>query len=388
MREIRRQIDRTPRGKDVPSDLRQRASDLARRVVDECTQLSERIDAEDLLEQQLSMGPTHLIAQEDFAVACLLSLNLERETTGLDTEFFRRRNRRSLRLFERVFNDPRCQDVKVYAVLSAMDYNTARDAGTLAAQSGADHVAVGMAGIMLDATAVEFFVMGHGTTRLEEVAPRRYVRMAQILRGVADGYWTEGRRLKGFHALGLGAPTLFPVVAATFDADTDLTVDATSPIRDAVFDQVLYDPIQNVERLTRIAIVSNIVRGNDWPFVCPFCLRFRQEFGHSAEAAIKWWEEAGKPRLQSDHLSKAKPLAKAAPLFARLSETTEREAQRVHIAHNHFVVDQLAEQVLDGDDRRQRAIEKMEELLDRESLSVVTMRGLRAARAILEKASL
>jgi hypothetical protein len=53
----------------------------------------------------------------------------------------------------------------------------------------------------------------------------------------------------------------------------------------------------------------------------------------------------------------------------------------VHVAHNHFVLDQLASEILAGAARPDRAMTKLEELLDHQSL--ITGRGLRAAREIL-----
>jgi hypothetical protein len=381
VRTIRRRIGETPRGQSVPARLRRDASDLAHAVVEECTKLSDAIDPSALLDQQLSMHPTHLIAQEDFAVACLIALGLERETIGWDIAAFDRRNRRSLRLFERVASDGRTRTIDVYAVLSAMDYNTARSAGVLAARSGATHVALGMAGIMRDPSAVDFFVLRHGSFKLEATAPRRYVRLAQIARGIADGYREAGMRLRAFHALGLGAIPLLPVLAAPFDSATRLTIDATSPIHDAVRDHVLYHPVRNGDRSSRVAIVRRIVRGDDWPFACPFCLRFRENVGHSATAATAWWTRQGEPRIEGSDLRVAGPLVEAVPLFASVPEQIARRAGRVHVAHNHFVLDQLASEILAGAARPDRAMTKLEELLDHQSL--ITGRGLRAAREIL-----
>ena len=62
VRRIRRQIGRTPRGKSVPADLRRQASDLAHTVVQECTARSEQIDWKALLDQQIAMNATHIIA--------------------------------------------------------------------------------------------------------------------------------------------------------------------------------------------------------------------------------------------------------------------------------------------------------------------------------------
>ena len=383
VRRIRRQIGRTPRGKSVPADLRRQASELAHAVVQECTARSEQIDWKALLDQQIAMNATHIIAQEDFGGGSMMALNLERETTGWPIAALERRNRRSLRLFERVADDPRCRDLNVYAVLSALDYNTARAAGRLAARFGVTHVALGIAGITRDHTAVDFYVLGRSSYKLDCPVPRRYARLAQIARGVADGYREAGARLEAFHALGLGAATMFPILPAAFDAETYLTIDATSPIHDAVRDRVFYDPERNGDRLSQLHIVRQIVRGEDWHFDCPFCQAFRDEHGHDVNGVRAWWEQNGQPKIEWDHLRADGPLVQFIPMFTKLEGTAASEATRARVAHNHWVLDRVTEQVPQGATRRPWAMTKIEELLGYESL--VTARGLGAAREILQK---
>ena len=102
---LRRQLGHVPRGREVPDDLRARAAQLAASVVQHATAQSEAVDSAALLDSQLVMNPTDLIAQEDFATGCLIGLGLERETTGWSVADVDRRNRRSLRLWKRVAED-------------------------------------------------------------------------------------------------------------------------------------------------------------------------------------------------------------------------------------------------------------------------------------------
>lgn len=381
LRQVRRRVDRVPRGRDVPAALRLRAADLAERVVADCVERSEAIDWQALLAEQLTMRPTHLIAQEDFATACLIGLGLERETTGWRVDKFRQRNERSLRLWRRVAEHPDCRGVHVYAVLSAMDYNTARAAGEMAAAAGATHVALGIASITLDGTATDFYVMGRGSYRLLAPAPRRYVRFAQVARGIADGYGEGGKPLPAFHALGLGAPALFPLLAGGMSAETFITIDATSPIHDAVRDHVLYEHQRNADRTTLLKIARAIVQGQDWSFACPFCQTFRQKYGHDAAAAQAWWQAQGEPTVMEAHLQWEEPLGRALPLLADLPRAAAADASHTHIAHNHWVITDLVESVPDGEARRLWARQQVAEMVGYESLTV--QRGLTAAREIL-----
>ncbi len=214
LKSLRRQLGRVPRGRDVPDELRAKASKLAADVVQHATQLSDAIDPAALIATQLTMRPTDLVAQEDFATVCLLGLGLERETTGWSVSDFDRRNRRSLRLWRRVAGDPRCADLRVYAVLSAVDYNTARSAGQLAAAARSDARGNRDCGDDLRCERDGFHGVRENDRHAGETCAPALRPFGQVLRGMADGYVNAGKTMERFHCLGLGAPSMFPIAAA------------------------------------------------------------------------------------------------------------------------------------------------------------------------------
>jgi len=384
LRDIQHAVGRSPRGGDIPDDLHRAASALADEVVAACTALSEGIDPDALIDQQLSMAPTDMIAQEDFAIACLIGLNLERELTGWRVARLETRNRRSLRLWQRVAADPRCAGVRVHAVLGAMDYNSAVAAGRLAAKAGVRHAALGFAGINLDQRATDFHVVGTATFAFERPVPRRYARVAQIVAGLAEGYRRVGGHLEDFHCLGLGAPPLFPVVAAGFDPVTRITTDATSPIHDATRHHVLYDAGSDGSRASILSIVQRILAGGDWPFLSPFMSAARARFGHDPAAAREWAAAHGPERLGRDDLAQPSGLTRALPLFTNADADIFRIVSRIWIAHNHWVLDRLAMAISEGD-RRAAALASLDRQIDGAPSLTVTIRGQMAAREILER---
>jgi hypothetical protein len=386
VKELRRKLGRMPRGKDIPDELRKHCSDLAGEVVKHATDVSDAIDLEELLEVQLSMKPTHLLAKEDFATACLIALDLERETTGWPISRFETRNRRCLKLWKRVADDPRCEGISVYAVLSAMDYNTARSAGRLAAGQGVPHAALGIAGITLDPSATDFFVLGTVSVALITPAPRRFVRLAQILRGLADGYADARGRLKSFHCLGLGASAMLPLAAAALGETTAVTADATSPIHDAVRDRVLYDPAEQGDRASTVEITERIVNGGDWPFLSPFTKAFREEFGHDPGKARSSWEDQGRPPITIELLGTPSDLTAALPLFSEAESAIRTIASKTHIAHNHWVLGEICEAFPDKAGRHERASAAIDAWLSRRT-SISTARGLTAALQVLTEKS-
>ncbi|MDC0663549.1 hypothetical protein N6L25_13360 [Marinobacter sp. SS21] len=380
IREIRHELGHVPRGQEIPAILCQRANELAAEVVEHATQVSEAVDTEQLLAAQLSMAPTDLIAQEDFATACLIALNLERETTHWPIPRIDSRNRRSLRLWRRIAEDARCQGIRVYAVLSAMDYNTARSAGRLAARAGVTHAAIGMAGVASDSSAVDFFVVHTASFSLDKPAPRRYIRLAQLLRGITNGYAEAGGDLHRFHCLGLGAPFMMPVLAAALDDTTAITTDATSPIHDAVRDHVFYDPEHAGDRASTREIVVRIVNGGNWPFMSPFTQAFRDQFGHDPESARRWFASLDQPHITKAHLRTPSILTQALPLFCEAEPDTSRVASKTRIAHNHWFLNRLTRELGSTAERRDKALLAIHDLVA--SKKTITTRGLVGALSV------
>ncbi|WP_444898431.1 hypothetical protein ACJJIX_16165 [Microbulbifer sp. VAAC004] len=377
---LRRQLGQLPRGNEVPKDLRILADTLAERVLTNCCERSNSIDTDLLLQRQLLMHPTHLIAQEDFATTCLVALDLEREITGWRPERIAARNRQSLRLWEKIAEHPLSQGLTVYAVLSAMDYNTGRDAGRLAAQSGVHSAAIGLASICGDLNATDFFVLNRASFKLDRPVPRRYVRLAQVLKGITDGYQDHNIPLQRFHCLGLGAPSLLPIAAAALPANTQITADATSPIHAAAKDRVLYDPENFGDRATTREIVERIVKGGNWPFLSPFTQSFKQRFGHDPEGARDWWKAQGQPPISRETLQQPSNLSTALPLFCEADPQIRSIARDTWIAHNHWVLGELTES-RSGPQRHELAYRIIDHWL--EGPSTTTSRGLKAAKKIL-----
>ncbi|GEO18532.1 hypothetical protein [Microvirga aerophila] len=383
VRELRLRLGRVPRKSDISSELRRQAAKLADEVIRHATGISNEADPAELLDAQLSMKPTHLIAKEDFATACLIALDLEREFTGWPVSRWDARNRRTLKLWKAVAKDPRCKDVLVYAVLSAVDYDTARSAGRLAAQHGVRHAALGIAGINLDQSATDYFVIGRTTVEIDRPAPRRFIRLAQILRGVADGYEEVGTSLVSFHCLGLGAPAMLPIAAAAVGERTVLTADATSPIHDAVRDHVLYNFVEQGDRSTTVEIVKRLVEGKAWPLSSPFAEAFSARFGHHPRKARQVWIEQGQPSITKKLLRTPSGITVELPLLSMADPATIALASKVHIAHNHWVLGELCEAFPDKRGRHRAASSAMRAWIARQS-SNSTTRGMTAAQQVFD----
>jgi hypothetical protein len=146
---------------------------------------------------------------------------------------------------------------------------------------------------------------------------------------------------------------------------------------------VLYDPAKDGGRATTLSIVRRILGGGDWAFVSPFMISARERFGHDPAAARSWAAENEHGSIQREHLSAPSGLTRALPLFTSADPKVFRIVSRTWIAHNHWVLDDLANQ-LSHTDRRAAALASVERQIDSAS-SLTTTRGLTAAREILER---
>ncbi len=335
---------RIPWPREVPKALRQNARRASDEVLAEVDMVLSTRSTSDVLDEQLEMEPTHLIAREDFASACLIGLGLEREITGLATRDYCARSRLTLGFFEEARSDSRCRDIDVYATLGAADYNSARAVARMFARAGVDRVAFGFAGVNLDGSALDVSLLGHRRA-LTVPAPRRHVRTAEILFGVRDGYREAGRRLLAFHALGLGSRAQLAVLAAAMDWYTDLSVDAMSPVYDSVRDATLYSEERWGDRLSVLEGARQVLEGDDPGLGSPFLKRVRRSLGHSPGSARAWWRSVARRDLAIGDLAPSQPLGAALPIFATAPGGSDAEQSRGRTGHNHWVVDQLLDRV-------------------------------------------
>lgn len=328
----------------MPDTVRRPARELADKVADAVDALLSERDWEAVVGEQLAMDPTHLIAPEDFCIGALVGLGLDRAMTGWSLDQFRRRNRISLAGWKRLAEDSRTRGRRTFVTLAAADYQSARAAAQLAAEQGASHVAVGFAGLNNLQTATQWTSLQR-RRRLSRATGRRYLELAEILLGIRDGYAGGPTPLLHFHALGLGSRAQYALLAALLPADTEISVDATSPLHDAVQGRVLYDaPSQGRSRRVD-NVAEQIVQGVELPLDGVFLETARRVHGHDAAAARGWWQQAGKPAIGMGALKPGEPLAETLGWLASGSGSTTTAVTSHWIGHNHAVCDVLTSAV-------------------------------------------
>jgi hypothetical protein len=372
---------RTPYTTEVPESLRDRAIALFDTVADHVDQLFAAIEPETQTDIQFAMGADHLVAKEDWTIACLLGMGIERELLGFSSGRFVTRNKQSLRGLADVESDARAAGLIVFATLAATDYTVAKAVGREAAQAGARNIALGFAGLNKDNTYTDVTFCPRRRF-LENPGPRRYVRLAEIVCGLRDGYREAGCVLERFHALGLGARTMWPILVAGFDRETIISVDATSAIRDAEGPSpVIYEPGVPYSRVPVKEVASHLVEFGALPFHSPVLDHALAALPCDVDAATDYMRENNITDISHDALRTPNPLSGMLPLFANGTGTAE--AGRFMAHHNYAVSIDYADRLEQGG--KELAVSHLVEMREKTGISITTKNGARAALDVLER---
>jgi hypothetical protein len=295
------------------------------------------------LQKQLELEPSAVIGAEDLTAALWLSAGLDTPALpGRRTELLRRNQAVANRGKLAISSLPRHNSPEYLAVASAVDYDTAYDAGKVFAGAGLTGAAMGFGAFMADDSFTDRIELKGRTHALPNRLPMRYVRTALVARGFWDGWRASTRNMpRRFHFLGLGAPIMIPLVAVAGYGTPLLTFDATSPIRDAV-EGTLYSARGAYLKLRTRKIAELLTSGKvlSWTCACPFCKSFVRKYPFDYVRGRKW----GKGRTTSspitaEHFQPSGALYRAYPLLAEPKGGELRKAVSfTRAGHNHWVL--------------------------------------------------
>ena len=235
VRREEKKLGRGARQGELSKALTARISALAEKARGEALKNLEKGEAA-LKKKQLAIRPTRLIGAEDTAMALWLALNLEPEYLPYTRGDYKKINKDVAR---RAVAEQKTLPAELakacYPVASALSYDIAFDAGEVFAAHGLKRVSMGFGAYMADDHYTDHVIIKERLVELTDLMPNRYLRTALAARGFWDGYRKKaGRPPEAFHFLGLGAPIMIGLVALSSWGSTELTFDATSPIKDAV----------------------------------------------------------------------------------------------------------------------------------------------------------
>jgi hypothetical protein len=310
-------------------------------------------DGEEQLPAQLALDPTHLIGVEDITPACWLALDLERPYTGRRRRDWARINTSvAARAAARLPQLPTSLRDHYYPVASAESYSTAYDAGRIFATHHLPRASMGFGAYMADANYTDHAYLGRRRIDFTARLPNRYTRTVLAARGFFHGYTTAaGHPPQAFHFLGLGAPIMLPLVALAAAGPTHLTFDATSPIKDALRDGVLYvtTPAYLKIRIRRSAAWLAADPTRRWDCPCPFCTAFTTRFPFDYPAGNAWRTTHPNRDPTAADLREGGELYNAYPLFSEPPTGPRRGAvDHARIGHNHWALEQILHAINDA----------------------------------------
>jgi hypothetical protein len=339
-------LGRTVKRSELPEEIKMKVAEIAQKAVNLAEKMQEIKEAENPLAEQIALNPSHIIGVEDIVPAVLLRLDFKFEWLPYDRSYFKRRNQSIAKRGTKVLLELN-PDISYYPVASAMDYNTAYDAGKIFAAAGHKHVAIGMGAFMADNSYVDGYRYGRRWVKLGKLIPNRYLSTALVTRGFFDGYQNEtGSAPEGFHFLGLGAPIMLPIVTRAAWGTKHISFDATSPIMDAV-ERTIYvnSPAYLKIRTWKVADRLANSPNEEWNCPCLFCQDFLKEYPIDYDSLRDTLSKSKKP-VDPDDLREDGLYYQAATLLSEPRSGVFRKAvSMARMGHNHWVLYGICQQL-------------------------------------------
>jgi hypothetical protein len=361
---LRKRTKRTPRGKSIPYHLKKKYDIIIQSIFSDCDLILDDITIQDIVTKQIEYKASHIIAKEDFGIACLISLGIERIYSSKSLKYFTNRNLQSISYWDRtckIFPD---NFNKIYCVIAAFDYNTAYKAGLSAAAAGVEHIAIGFSAINSDSFATDFIQINKKNYKVK-ACPRRYSRAGQIILGITEAYKSKKKELKSFHALGLGSPVLFYLITTYLPSYCDFSADSTSPIFDATKNGYLYT-------------LEDIFRRRSFDFLLKLKLNKTLDlsiFLELVERKVDHNYYRISPSSTNENVDDQ--VLKHAPFF-HISEFTEYK-----ICHNNSVLHDISMEIMNSSNKIKFCLEKID--LFKIKGGYVDKHGIRAFLQIQQK---
>ncbi len=346
VRKIEREtLGRSARPGDLPLQLQNQYRLFSKRVGDACK--VALLDDADMLIAQQDLNPTALIGTEDITMASWLSLDIEDAYTHARRSTYRSINRKTARRAIRIMSNlPYKLRHHYYPVASAVSYNTAVDAGREFATNGIRNISMGFGAYTADSNYGDHILINKKLVDFGDALPSRYTRTIAVVKGFWTGYQEVlGKPPLRFHFLGLGAPILLPLVTLSAQATSNLTFDATSPIKDATTGGTLYvnKPALLKVRIRKVALKLASSIGRKWDCPCPFCKKFTQKYPFHYGMGQQWYIQNNPASVEANDLRPGGGLYNAYPLLSEPKSGTElrSEVNFCRIGHNHWIIEQI-----------------------------------------------
>jgi hypothetical protein len=358
-------LGHTPRPTEITDNIRSKYKAFVKDISSRIDDIEKHIDPMEILRQEQRIEPKRFICREDILLAILTGLSVEPEYVGMPKRFYSTRNRRASTFYmdtkQKKFGSFKGIP---YAVASAVDYNSAYDAGKEMARAKVSHVAIGVGAYMIDDNSTDYFTKGKKIHNLNKRIPRRYLRTTLVVRGLIDGYKDIANKPPaGLHLLGLGAPIMILLVTLIASQTRRISFDSTSPIKDAVVGTIYFN--KPADKKVRARVLAKIFcedLSKTWWCRCKYCKHYLREYPFNTQKAAEWYNTAGRPEeIRASDLHGDTELARALPLFGEpTGGRIRKDINDWRIGHNHLILERLFEELNRNSEPKklQRLVEK------------------------------
>jgi len=340
---IRDQVGGSPSRSEIPDSLMFAARDIADLSEVQIKPLRDSHSERAINLSQL--GLTAFVGAEDSGPGVWLRLGIGPEGLGFLSKDWRRIGRG---IAKAAAKDKRVipADMGYFPVASPIDEASGKYFGDEFAKENLDEVAIAFGALVRERRFSSRIIINQRAVLLPRNLPGSYVKSIVTLKAFLDSYKRRsGDPPKGLHLLGLGSPILIGLAALLCKDTSEITLDATSPIRDASRG-ILYSGRPTLLKLNPNSVAMKILtdrRRNGWPCKCRFCRSFHETFPQNAVAAREAWNDIGSPEDLRLHLTEGEPLGDALPLLSlsRSGGQRGKEARKTRIGHNHWALTKL-----------------------------------------------
>lgn len=259
-----------------PAELLREHQSLARKIAVQTRSLASLARQEDVLRSQMTLAPEFFTCLEDLAMPVLIGLDLEPARLGTYAKRLIRLQDRGTNAANAVLAGRMGPITGIpYVTVHAFDYDSAFSSGARAGGiTGAQAIATGLASFLTDRNYVRGYrIRGkHIACIGGRSIPNRYLRSLLVTMGLLDGFASvRDGAFPRFHGLGAGAPMILPLLALCGYSSPSLSVDSTSPEKNASVGEV-FSSIPAPATLSVSGIAQALVDGRRiWDCPCPAC---------------------------------------------------------------------------------------------------------------------
>ncbi len=352
---------------DFPPELRDQITDISKSIEKEILDHfgNKKLD----LSGSLAYNPSGVIGIEDITAALWLRLGLEIQYIPNGREALRKKNETVCETaVTEIGTLKKSWNGRYLTVASALDYDSAFDAGSAFASREIEHAAIGFGAFMSDDSFQDYVIINGKRIDLPSLAPMRYLRCALVVRGFWDGYNSQKKTsLKSFHFLGLGTPVMIPILALGAYSTKFQTYDATSPFKDA-FQGILYtlEPAYFKRRATSIAfgLASNPTA--PWSCPCKFCKDFEKQYPMDYKKGYEWYKSKKPSKVEMKDLHPGGSLFDVYPFLSEPESGSRRKMINLcRMGHNHWIYERIFEGLRDNNSNRDSFEKHVEGIVNR-----------------------